>query len=395
MVKGECILFKNYRPVWEEINLDNLVYNIRQIKLKVGDNKRLIGVVKANAYGHGALEVSQVLLENGVNRLAVSELDEAIELRENGIKAPIMILGIVPDTFLNDIIDYDVEPVIPSYEYARKLSKIAKNKWKTAKIHIAVDTGMGRIGFQTNQNSVEEIYKISKLPNIEIQSLFSHFSTSDEKDKTYSQEQFEKYKTFYNELMNKKIKINMINIANSAAIMELPDTYCDSVRPGIILYGYYPSDDVDKKQLSIKPVMSLKAKVAFVKTLEAGKYVGYGRKFKSERKSIIATLPIGYADGYTRMLSGKAKVIVNGKFAPVVGTICMDQCMIDVTDVGEVNVGDEVILIGEKNGLQFDADDIAKIIGTISYEVLCSISRRVPRIYIKDGKIIKIRNYLK
>ena len=253
MVKGECILFKNYRPVWEEINLDNLVYNIRQIKLKVGDNKRLIGVVKANAYGHGALEVSQVLLENGVTRLAVSELDEAIELRENGIKVPIMILGIVPDTFLND-----VEPVVPSYEYASKLSKVAKNKWKSAKIHVAVDTGMGRIGFQTNQNSVEEICNISKLPNIEIQSLFSHFSTSDEKDKTYSQEQFEKYKTFYNKLMNKKIKINMINIANSAAIMELPDTYCDSVRPGIIIYGYYPSNDVDKKQLSIKPVMSLK-----------------------------------------------------------------------------------------------------------------------------------------
>ncbi|OAA91184.1 alanine racemase [Clostridium ljungdahlii] len=388
-------MFKDYRPVWEEINLDNLVYNIRQIKLKVGNNKGLIGIVKANAYGHGALEVSQVLLENGVNRLAVSELDEAIELRENGIKAPIMILGIVPDTFLNDIIDYDVEPVVPSYEYASKLSKVAKSKWKTAKIHVAVDTGMGRIGFQPNENSIEEIYNMSKLPNIEIQSLFSHFSTSDEKDKTYSHEQFEKYKTFYNELISRKIKINLRDIANSAAIMELQDTYCDAVRPGIIIYGYYPSDDVDRNDLSIKPVMSLKAKVAYVKTLEAGKYVGYGRKFKSERESVIATLPIGYADGYTRMLSGKAKVIVNGKFAPVVGNICMDQCMIDVTAVGEVNVGDEVILMGEKNGLKFDAEDIAKTIGTISYEILCSISRRVPRVYIKDGEIIKIRNYLK
>lgn len=388
-------MLKDYRPVWEEINLDNLIYNIRQIRLKVGKDKELIGIVKANAYGHGALEVSQVLLENGVNRLAVSELDEAIELRENGIKCPIMILGIVPDTFLNDIVDYNVEPVVPSYEYASKLSRIAKDKWKTVKIHVAVDTGMGRIGFQTNENSIEEIYNINKLSNIEIQSLFSHFSTSDEKDKTYSHKQFEKYKTFYKELMKRNVRINTKDIANSAAIMELPDTYCDAVRPGIIIYGYYPSDDIDKNQLSIKPVMSLKAKVAYVKTLDAGKYVSYGRKFKSKRKSIIATLPIGYADGYTRMLSGNAKVIVNGKFAPVVGTICMDQCMIDVTDAGEVNVGDEIILMGEKNGLKFDAEDVAKIIGTISYEVLCSISRRVPRVYIKDGKIIKIRNYLK
>ncbi|MHC6181142.1 alanine racemase [Clostridium sp. JNZ X4-2] len=386
-------MFKNHRPVWEEVNLDNLAYNIGQIKLKVG-NKRLIGVVKADAYGHGAVEVSQVLLENGVERLAVAVLDEAVELRQNGIKAPVMVLGILPPTLIDDIVDYDIESIAPSYEYACQLSKTAADKGKIAKIHIALDTGMGRIGFLTNDDSVDEIYKISQLPNIEIQSLFSHFSTADEANKTYSHEQFEKYKLIYSKLVEKDIKINMRDIANSAAIMELPDTYCDSVRPGIIIYGYYPSNEVDKNQLSIKPLMTLKANVVHVKTMEIGQYVGYGRKFKSERKSVIATLPIGYADGYSRMLFGKAKVIINGKFAPVVGNICMDQCMVDVTDVGEVNEGDEVVLIGEKDGLRFNAEDIAQILGTISYEVLCMMSKRIPRVYIKNGKVIKVKNYL-
>ncbi|MFL0196080.1 alanine racemase [Clostridium sp. WILCCON 0269] len=386
-------MFKNYRPVWEEINIDNLVYNIGQIKLKIGGGE-LIGVVKADAYGHGAVEVAEVLLENGVNTLAVAVLDEAIELRKNGIKVPIMVLGIVPHIFLEEIINYDIEPIVPSYSYANKLSKLAENKDKKAKIHIALDTGMGRIGFSMDNNSVEEVSKISQLPNIQIQSLFSHFSTADETDKTYSCQQFEKYKLFYKELIKKNVEINTRTIANSAAIMELPDTYCDSVRPGIIIYGYYPSKEVDKNNLSIKPVMTLKANVVYVKTLEAGSYIGYGNRFKCSRKSIIATLPLGYADGYTRRLFGRAKVIINGKFAPVVGNICMDQCMIDVTDVGEVNIGDEVIIIGEKGGLRFNADDIAEITGTISYEVLCMISRRVPKVYIKGGEVVKIKNYM-
>ncbi|WP_333887718.1 alanine racemase [Clostridium sp.] len=386
-------MFQKYRPVWEEINLDNLLYNIGQIKSKIGD-KELVGVIKADAYGHGAVEVAEVLLEAGINRFAVAVLEEAIELRKNKVEVPIMVLGIIPDAFLDEIIDYDIEPIVPSYDYADKLFKLAQGKDKKIKVHIALDTGMGRIGFPIESDSVEEISKISKLPNMEIQSLFSHFSTADEVDKAYSYEQFKKYELLYEELIKKNVKINMRTISNSAAIMELPDTYCDLVRPGIIMYGYYPSAEVEKKNLSIKPIMTLKANVVYVKTLESGSYIGYGRKFKCARKSIIATLPLGYADGYTRRLFGKAKVIINGKFAPVVGNICMDQCMIDVTDVGKVNVGDEVILIGEKNGLKFNADDIAEIIGTISYEVLCMISKRVPRVYIKGGEVVKVKNYL-
>ncbi|MBP2033500.1 alanine racemase [Clostridium algifaecis] len=382
-----------FRPAWVEINLDNLIYNARQIKNKVGD-RDIIGVVKADAYGHGAVEVASTLLKNGFTKLAVAILDEAIELRKNGIECPIMILGITPNFLFEDLIKYNLEPTISSYDDANSLSKMAVKYGRKIKIHIALDTGMGRIGFLPDDEGIDAVYKISQLQNIEIESLFSHFSTADESDKTYTKLQFEEYKKFYGKLMDKNVKINMKNIANSAAIMELPFTYFDEVRPGIIIYGYYPSNEVDKNKLNIKPVMTLKANIVHLKTIDKDKYVGYGRKFKSVRKTVIATLPIGYADGYSRRLSQKSKIIINDKLAPVVGNICMDQCMVDVTDVGDVSVGDEVILIGEKGNLKFNADNIASILETINYEVLCMMSKRLPRVYIKDGKILKVKNYI-
>lgn len=386
-------MFKQFRPAWAEINLDNLTYNIQSIKGNA-NSKEIMGVVKADAYGHGAVDVALTLLENGVKGLAVAVLSEGLELRKSGIKCPIMILGLTPETLLKDLIEHEIQPTVSSFEYAETLSKIAYKKSKTIKINIAVDTGMGRIGFLPNEESVDEIYKISKLPSIEIEGLFSHFSTADEKDKKYSYLQLDRYNWFYENLIKKGVKINTRTIANSAAIMELPSTHYDAVRPGVILYGYYPSNEVDRSQLSIKPVMTLKANIVHIKVLEKDQYIGYGRKFKTERKSTIATLPIGYADGYSRMLSGKAKVIINGKFAPVVGTICMDQCMIDITDVGDVKVGDEVVLMGSCGDAKFDAEDIAEILGTISYEVICMMGKRVPRVYVKNGEITKIRNYV-
>ncbi|AKA69113.1 alanine racemase [Clostridium scatologenes] len=386
-------MFRNYRPVWVEIDLDNLAYNMKNIRDK-SMTKEIFGIVKADAYGHGSLEVSKVLLKNGATRLSVAVLSEGIELRKKGITCPINILGVTPETLFSDIIDYDLEPVVFSYNYAKSLSECAKNKNKTVRVHLAVDTGMGRIGFLPTKASVEEAAKISKLSNIKIEGIFSHFSTADEKDKKYSYLQFNKYKLFISELEEKGLNIEIKDICNSAAIMEMPEAYCDGVRPGIILYGYYPSDEVDKSKLDIKPVMTWKANIVHLKVLNEGQYVGYGRKFKTERKSIIATLPVGYADGYTRMLSGKAKVIINGKFAPVVGNICMDQCMVDVTDIEDVKIGDEVILMGRQNNSKFDADDMAKILGTIKNEVLCMVSKRVPRVYIENGQIVKVKNYL-
>jgi alanine racemase len=386
-------MFRDHRPVWEEVNLDNLAYNMKNIRARA-KSKELFAVVKADAYGHGAVEAAPVLLENGATRLAIAVLSEGVELRKAGIECPIMILGYTPETLIADVLEYDLEPTLFSYEYAEKLSKAAAAAGKTVKIHIKVATGMGRIGFLPNEESVAEAVKISKLPNLEIEGLFSHFSTADELNKEYSNYQYKNYTWFLEKLLENGVKINIRDIDNSAAIMDLPETNLDGVRPGIIMYGYYPSDEVDKSVLDIKPVMTLKACLLHVKTLEEGQYIGYGRKFKTERKSVIGTIGIGYADGYTRMLSKKAKVIINGKFAPVVGNICMDQCMIDLTDVGEVKVGDEVILMGTDGNLKFDADDIAPLLGTINYEVLCMIGRRVPRVYTRGGKVVKVKDRL-
>ncbi|MBU5592573.1 alanine racemase [Clostridium sp. MSJ-4] len=386
-------MFKSIRPVWVEINLDNLSYNLRQVR-KITKDKEIIAVIKADAYGHGALGLVHTLLEEKVKRLGVAIITEAMELRRGGVQAPIMILGYTPLTFAKELIGYDIEQTVYSYEYAEELSKEAKKYNKKAKIHIALDTGMGRIGFLPNEESLQWVYKISKLPNISIEGLFSHFSSADEKDKEYTYLQLKKFNWFCEKLECMGVNVGVKHIANSAATIELPDTHFDAVRLGMIMYGYYPSKEVDKTNIDLKPVMTIKTNIIHVKTLLSGEYISYGRRFQTERESIIATLPVGYADGYNSLLFNKGKVIINGKLAPVVGRICMDQCMVDVTDIESVNVGDEVIIMGSQGGAKFDAEDIAEAIGTINYEVMCMISKRVPRVYIKNGEVIKIRNYI-
>ncbi len=381
------------RPVWAEINLDAIKNNMKEIKNLVGD-KEIIAVVKANAYGHGALDVAPVLLENGASKLAVAIITEADELRNSGIKAPIMILGYTPLSFGEDLIDNQIEQTVYDLEYAKELSHLAESLGKKAKIHIALDTGMGRIGFLPNDDSLEKVLEICKLPGIEVVGLFTHFSTSDEEDKTYTFEQFSKLKAFNEKLEKNGVNIPLKHASNSGAILDLPETYLDGVRCGIISYGYYPSEEVKKENLKLTPALTLKTTIAYVKELDKDMYVSYGRTHKTEKKSKIATLPIGYADGYSRLLSGKAKVIINGQFANVIGRICMDQCMVDVTHIDNIKTGDEVILLGEEDGVKFDANDMAEIMGTINYEILCMISHRVPRIYKKNNEIIKVRNYI-
>lgn len=386
-------MFRHIRPVWAEINLDNLAYNVSEIR-KVTKSKDIIGVIKADGYGHGALDIAPILLESGITRLAVAVLDEAVELRRGGIECPIMILGYTPTIFADSLLKYNIQQTVYSYEFALELSKIAEKENKELKIHIALDTGMGRIGFLCDDKDLDAVYKISKLPNIIIEGLFSHFSTADEEDKSYTNNQLEKFNWFYNKLLERNVHINIRHIANSAAIIDLPQCHFEAVRPGIILYGYYPSDEVIKNRINLKPVMSLKTSIVHIKELCSGEYISYGRRYKTVRKSVIATLPVGYADGYTRLLFNKAKVIINGRFAPVIGSICMDQCMVDVTDIENVTVGDEVVLMGHTGDMKFDADDIAELLGTINYEVICMISKRVPRVYIKDGEVVKVRNYV-
>jgi alanine racemase len=253
---------------------------------------------------------------------------------------------------------------------------------------------MGRIGFLPNEKAISDVSEICSLKGLEVIGIFTHFATSDENDKAYTHEQFKKFSDFTNKLSALGIKIPIKHVSNSGAIMDVPETYLDAVRAGIILYGYYPSDEVNKNNLSLKPALTLKASITRVQEMEAGMYVSYGRTFKTERKSLIATLPIGYADGYSRLFAKKGKIIINGQFAPIVGRICMDQCMIDVTDIGDVKVGDEVILLGEEGNSKFNADDIAEIMGTINYEILCMLKYRVPRVYKKNGEIFSVKNYL-
>jgi len=386
-------MFKHLRPVWAEIDLDKLAHNMREIR-RVAKSEIIIAVVKADAYGHGAVDVAPVLIENGANVLAVAVQSEAIELRRSGIECPIMILGFTPPDQIDNLLKYNIEQTVDSYKFAKELSKMALKENKLAKIHIALDTGMGRIGYLPNEESALEVYSISKLPNIEIVGMFCHFSCADEKDKTYTYEQIKRYDDFYEKLKGKKVYIKMRHIANSAAIMDLPETHYEAVRPGIIIYGYYPSDEVNKEKINLKPVMTLKTNVVHIKTLPPGEYISYGRKYKTQKETIIATLPIGYADGYTRFLFEKGKVIIKGSFAPVIGKICMDQCMIDVTSINGVKIGDEVILIGEEGDNKFTADTIGELIGTISYEVVCMIGKRVPRVYIRNGEVVKIRKYV-
>ncbi|SCJ31221.1 Alanine racemase [uncultured Clostridium sp.] len=383
----------NIRPVWAEVNLDNIINNINEIKKNI-NSEEIIAVVKANAYGHGAIDVAPVLVENGADKLAVAMLSEALELRESGIKVPILILGYTDVSFAEMLINNDIEQTVYSLDYAKELSKKAEALGKVAKIHIAVDTGMGRIGFLPNEKSVEEVVEISKLSNLRITGVFTHFSNADEEDKSYAHNQIKKFNSFINEIEKREVNLGVKHISNSASIIDIEDAHYNAIRPGIILYGYYPSDYINKDKLKLMPALSLKCQVIHVKELPKGEYIGYGRKFMTERDSVIATLPIGYADGYIRGLYGKAQVIINGKLAPVVGKICMDQCMVDVTDIGPVNIGDEVILLGEDNGIKNNADDMAQMLDTINYEILCMIGRRVPRIYIKDGEMVNVRNYL-
>lgn len=382
---------KIMRPVWAEINLDTIATNTKNIKKLIGD-KELIAIVKADCYGHGAVDVVPTLLENGASRLAVAMLTEAIELRENNINAPIVILGYTPLYLGEDLINYDIEQTVYDLDYAKELSEIALSLNKKAKIHIAIDTGMGRIGFLPCDDTIKIINEVYNLEGLEVIGIFSHFSTSDEKDKTYANEQLLKFKKVMTDLKALGIEIPLKHISNSGAIIDMPETYLNGVRPGIILYGYYPSKEVYKNNLSVKPALTLKAKIAHVKELHNDMYISYGKTFKANKKTTVATLPIGYGDGYPRALGENAKVIVNGKFAKIIGRICMDQCMIDVTDIENVKTGDEVIILGEEGKLKFNADNMAEALGTINYEILCKIKSRIPRVYIKNKEIIKVKN---
>ncbi|MBU5463086.1 alanine racemase [Anaerotignum sp. MSJ-24] len=376
------------------IDLDALEYNIKSIRKKTPEGTGIIGVIKADAYGHGSVEVAQVLLENGADWFAVAVVDEGLNLRKHGINAPILLLGYTPELRFEDVINNGFIQTMYSYEMAEKLSKTAVRLGKTAVVHIKIDTGMGRIGYRVNDEAADEIVRISKLPGIEVNGMFTHFAASDEADKAYTNMQFERFMKMDKMLKDRGLNIPVRHAANSAAIMDIDSMMLNMVRPGIILYGAYPSDEVVKENLDLRPVMSIKTHVSFVKEVEKGDCISYGRTYTAPDKRKIATIPVGYADGFIRAYAKDGKVLIKGKFAPIVGRICMDQFMVDVTDIDDVKINDEVVLMGTQGENSITADDIAKALNTINYEVFCTLSKRVPRQYIRNGKVTETVKYV-
>lgn len=392
---------------WAEVNLDAVSNNVRILKNKIKKCTELMGVVKADAYGHGIKELIPVMLSNGVTRLAVSMLDEAIELRKNNVTVPILVLSYTDPKRAKEIIMHNITQTVYSTELARALSVAGQELEKEVRIHIKVDTGMGRVGFMAGFGAIKSIIEIQKLPNIVIEGLYTHFACADEEDTSYTISQFEQFMSICNELGRVGIQIPIKHVCNSAATLRFPYMHLDMVRVGILLYGLSPSMVCNARDYGFLAAMQFKTNVILVKEVESNQSISYGRKFITSQPSTIATIPIGYADGYSRSLSNKSKVLINGNRFDVVGSICMDTCMVDVTKCTsgdsdtcdetynkKIELGDEVVLFGYQGENFIDIDEIAAIMNTINYEVTCVVGKRVPRAYIRDGRIIEVKNYL-
>ncbi len=385
-------IFKSLRT-WVEINLDALGCNFDAVREALPENIKILAVVKANAYGHGAIGVAK-FLEDKADYLAVAATDEALELRKNGVNCPILILGHIPYGDYDNIVKYNITPTISDFYEAELLSKAAVKAGITAPLHIAVDTGMNRIGFKCDESSVEEIKKIKTLPNIEIEGVFSHLAAADMLDKAYTNKQAEKFDYFVSQLEKAGINAPIRHLYNSAAIADLEKKY-DMVRQGIILYGLKPSDEVEFNNISVpQPVMSMKTRVVQVKTLPAGESISYGCTYTTEKETRVATLCAGYADGVTRVLSNNGEVLIRGKRAKIIGRVCMDQFMVDVTHIPEVEAGDTATIFGTDGNETISVDEIAKKANTINYEIICNINSRVTRVYMKNGKVESAFGYL-
>lgn len=385
-------IFKSLRT-WVEINLDALECNFDAVRNSLPENIKVLAVVKANAYGHGAVGVAK-FLEDKADYLAVAATDEALELRKNGINCPILILGHIPYGDYDNIVKFSITPTISDFYEAELLSASAVRAGVKAKMHIAVDTGMNRIGFKCDKDSVEEIKKINELPNIEIEGVFSHLAAADMSDKAYTRKQIEKFDGFVNMLCGIGVKAPIKHLYNSAAIADLEKQY-DMVRQGIILYGLNPSDEVEFNNIDTpKPVMSMKTRVVQVKTLPAGESISYGCTYTTEKETRVATLCAGYADGVTRVLSNNGEVLIRGKRARIIGRVCMDQFMVDVTDIPQAEAGDTATIFGTDGEETISVDEIAKKANTINYEIICNINSRVTRVYMKNGKVESAFGYL-
>ena len=382
-----------YRRINAEINLDAILQNIEEQKKLLAPGTKIMAVVKADGYGHGAVPVAREL-DQTVHAFAVSSLEEALELRHAGICRPILILSYTSPYCYEEIINNNITQTVYTLDMAKALSETAQRMDQRVNIHIALDTGMTRIGFFANDESVETIRAIAALPFLRITGLFTHYAKADEADKTVARRQTAQFCAFAEKLEAAGVSIPCKHISNSAGILEFSEHF-DMVRMGISLYGLYPSDEVSHDTVKLTPAMRLLARVISIKDVDAGCGVSYGHAYITDRPTKVATVSVGYADGYPRILSNRGRVLIKGQYAPIIGRICMDQMMIDVTDIkGEVKIEDKVILIGRDGENEITADDIARLEQTINYEVICNISRRVPRIYFRNGERVETISYL-
>lgn len=382
-----------YSRVYATVNLDAVASNMRSMRDNLPASTLIMGSVKADGYGHGSVPVAKTI-EPYVFGYAVATIDEGIILRRHGINKTILILGVTHESRYEDLLRYDIRTAMFQYEKAKKLSDLALKQGKKAVVHLALDTGMSRIGMKADREHAKEAAAIAALEGIEVEGLFTHFARADETDKSAYEEQYRRYKEFLGYLKELGVKIPIRHCSNSAGIVEsLESNHMDMVRAGIAIYGMYPSDEVDHNSVKLTPAMEIKSCITYIKEIEAGTAVSYGGTFVADHTMKVATIPVGYGDGYVRSLSGKGDVLIHGKRAAILGRICMDQFMVDVTEIPEAKFMDPVTLVGKDKDAIIRVEDLSDLSGRFNYEFVCDLSKRVPREYYKNGTIVKQIDY--
>lgn len=380
---------KQYNRVYAKINLDAISYNMEQMEQRLGGDTQLIAVVKTDGYGHGAIPIAELLEQiDYVWGYATASLDEAMVLREAGIEKPILVLGCVfPDQY-EDMVCHHIRAAVYTKDMAFEMAETAKRVGETALLHMKIDTGMGRIGFPVCKKSAEIIQEISQLDGAKIEGMFTHFAKADEEDKRFTQEQHKKFLWMQHQMEERHVQIPYYDCDNSAGIIDFPELKHDLARAGIAMYGMYPSEEVDQQALSLKPALELVSHVSFVKEVEPGTPISYGGTFVAPKKMKVATIPVGYGDGYPRSLSNCGDVLIRGKRAKILGRVCMDQFMVDVTEIPEVAFMDQVTLVGRDGQEHISVEELSQLSGRFPYEFVCCLSKRIPRVYTKNGKVI-------
>ena len=385
---------KNYTRVCVRIDLDAIEYNIEMMKANIQDGVKMLAVIKTDGYGHGAVQIARLLsTKEYIWGYAVATLEEAVILRHRGITKPILVLGCIFQDQRRSMIEHEIRMTVYTEEMAREVSDLAVSMGKNAYIHIKLDTGMSRLGFPTCQESVEHITNISRMPNLVMEGMFTHFAKADETDKSFTRKQMEEYCWMKDALAEEAVTFTYYHCSNSAGIIDMKEANMDLVRAGIATYGMYPSEEVVKENVPLKPAMELISHVAHVKWVKTGTPISYGGTFVTDKRTRVATIPVGYGDGYPRSLSNKGYVLIKGKKAPILGRVCMDQFMVDVTEISNVQFGDKVTLIGEDGSEKLPVEVLSDLSGRFNYEFVCDLGKRIPREYIRHGKVVEQVDY--